>query len=69
MSDSPLTPRASSSDSGIVQDCPTCKRVIWANARCLHGIIPLEPAGNNEDALVVTLGAEVPRRGKKGGRP
>ncbi len=65
----PLTPRASPSDSGIVQDCPTCKRVIWANARCLHGIIPLEPAGINDDAHVL-MGAAIPRKGRlKGGRP
>ena len=69
MTDPPLTPRASPSDSRIVEDCPTCRRVIWSGTRCLHGLIDLRPTGNNEDALVVTLGAEVPRGGKKGGRP
>lgn len=68
MNDSPLTPRASPSDSRIVEDCPTCRRVIWSGTRCHHGLVDLTPTGNNEDALVVTPGAEAPLKGKKGGR-
>ena len=46
----PLTPKASPSDSRIVEDCPTCKRIKWTNATCTHGAIPLRPTGNNADA-------------------
>ena len=65
----PLTPRASPSDSRIVVDCEVCHRTIWAGTPCSHGEIPTKPTGNNEDALVVTLGADVKRGKLKGGRP
>lgn len=40
MDDAPLTPAASPSDSRIVVDCPTCRRVIWAGTACAHGAVP-----------------------------
>lgn len=29
--------------TGIVIDCPKCKRTIWAGATCYHGFTPLTP--------------------------
>ena len=64
----PLTPVASPSDSRIVVDCPECHRTIWAGTTCHHGVVPLEPTGNNADAGAV-LRPEVGdrKRGLKGG--
>ncbi len=49
----PLTPVASESDSGIVENCPVCKVVKWTHARCYHGYTLLTPAEEKTPKEVV----------------